>query len=104
MPSVGPALGEPSRAGVVVRETVDVVVERVEPGGRHDPRLAHRAAEPVLLDPRACHQLALPAMTAPSGQPRPFERQSVTVSAWLPIRAAEMPVATDALASRAPSR
>ena len=52
-PRVRPAFGEPPRAGVVVGEPLDVVVERVEPGGRDDPGLAHRAAEAVLLDPRA---------------------------------------------------
>ena len=45
-----------------------------------------------------------PARIAPSGQPRPFERQSVTVSKRLPISAASIPVATAALSSRAPSR
>src|SRR5215217_5960105 len=45
-----------------------------------------------------------PATTAPSGHPRPFERQSVTVSKRRPYSAAATPVATDALSSRAPSR
>ncbi len=51
-------LGERARAGVVLGEPLDVVIERVEPGRRHDPRLTHRAAEEVLLAPRAIHQLA----------------------------------------------
>ena len=38
-------LGEPARARVVVRNPVDMVVQRVQRGGRHDPRLAHRTAE-----------------------------------------------------------
>jgi hypothetical protein len=42
---------------VVVREPLDVVVERVDAGRRNDPRLAHRAAEEVLLAPRALHEL-----------------------------------------------
>ena len=54
---VGPALGEPPRPGVVVGEALDVVLERVEAGRRDDPCLPHRAAEAVLLDPRARHQL-----------------------------------------------
>ena len=45
-----------------------------------------------------------PARSAPSGQPSPFERQSVTVSKRPPISAASIPVATAAFSSRAPSR
>ena len=56
-----PGLGEPERqppgAPVVVGEPVDVVVERVQAGGRDDPRLAHRAAEQVLQPPRVAHHL-----------------------------------------------
>ena len=52
-----PALGEPARARVVVGEPLDVVVERVDAGGGDDPRLAHRAAEEVLLAPRALDRL-----------------------------------------------
>ena len=51
-------LRERACAGVVVGEPVDVVVERVEAGRSHDPGLAHRPAEEVLLAPRALHQLA----------------------------------------------
>ncbi len=75
-----PALGEPARALVVDGEPVDVVVEGVEPGGRDDPGLPHRAAEEVLLAPAPSISSAGPASSAPSGQPSPFERQSVTVS------------------------
>ncbi len=52
-----PRLGEPPRAGVVVGQPLDVVVERVQRRRRDDPGLPHRAAEEVLLAPRACHQL-----------------------------------------------
>ena len=52
-----PALGEPARAGVVVRQTLDVVVEGVHAGGGDDARLAHGAAEQVLLAPRALDRL-----------------------------------------------
>ena len=45
-----------------------------------------------------------PATSAPSGQPRPFERQSVTVSKRRPISAAGTPSAVEALKIRAPSR
>ncbi len=39
------ALREPAGVGVVLRKPVDVVVERIDAGGRHDPSLAHRASE-----------------------------------------------------------
>ena len=104
-PGRAPALREPPRPQVVVRQAVDVVVERIDAGGRDDARLAHRAAEQVLLAPRALDRRPPePASSAPSGQPRPFERQSVTVSNRRPISAAETPVAIDAFRSRAPSR
>ena len=45
-----------------------------------------------------------PATRAPSGQPRPFERQRVTVSNSRPYSAAGVPLATVAFMSRAPSR
>ena len=61
------------------------------------PGLAHRAAEAVLLDARArASARREPAISAPSGQPRPFERQSVTVSNGAPISAAGTPSATAA--------
>ncbi len=44
-----------------------------------------------------------PATTAPNGQPRPFEKQIVTVSPWRAIEAGSCPLATAALKSRAPS-
>ena len=77
-PGRGPALGEPARAGVVVGEPLDVVLERVEAGRGDDPGLAHRAAEAVLLDAGAVPSArASRRSRAPSGQPSPFERQSV---------------------------
>ena len=39
------------RALVVLGQAVDVVLQRVDPGGRDDARLAHRAAEALLEDP-----------------------------------------------------
>ena len=47
---------------------------------------------------------AEPAISAPSRQPSPFERQSVTVSNGPAISAAVTPDATAAFISRAPSR
>ena len=51
-PGLGEAAASRSRARVVVGEPLDVVVERVDAGGRDDPGLAHRAAEEVLLRAR----------------------------------------------------
>ncbi len=45
-----------------------------------------------------------PARIAPNGQPSPFEKQIVTVSASRPQTAGSMPAATAALKRRAPSR
>ena len=50
-------LGERARARVVLGEPFDVVVERVDAGGRDDARLPHRSAEQVLLPPGALDQL-----------------------------------------------
>ena len=51
-------LRERLRASVIVREPVDVVIERVQPGRGDDPGLPHRTAEDVLLAPRVLHELA----------------------------------------------
>src|SRR4029079_3258426 len=47
-----PAPPQTARAGVILGQPVDVVLERVDTGRRDDPRLAHRAPEEVLLAPR----------------------------------------------------
>ena len=75
------ALGEPPRARVVVGEPLDVVVERVELAAATIP--ACRIAPPKRNFCRQARSIssAEPARSAPSGQPSPFERQSVTVSA-----------------------
>src|SRR4029453_8973439 len=58
-----------------------------------------------VLSPRAFPiSSADPATSAPSGQPRPFERQIVTVSNCPAISAAGTPLATEALSKRQPSR
>ena len=64
------ALREPPRAGVVVGEPVDVVVERVDPGRRDDPGLPHRTAEEVLQAPRFRHQLGRAGDRAPRADSR----------------------------------
>ena len=57
---LGQALGEAARVRVVVREPVHVVVERVQAAGRHDPGLAQRAADHLLVAPRLVDELARP--------------------------------------------
>ena len=67
--------------GMVVGDAVDVVVERVERcRGRRSPpaaSLRRRSASRAAPGPSTPEE---PAIRAPSGQPRPFEKQSVTVS------------------------
>src|SRR6185436_11976129 len=46
-----PALREPVRAGVVLGQALDVMLERVDTGRRDDPGLSHGSAEQVLLPP-----------------------------------------------------
>ena len=54
---LGKPLSQPSRVRVILGEPVDVVVERVEPGSRDDPCLAHRSSEEVLETPSLRHAL-----------------------------------------------
>ncbi len=98
-------LGEPTRVCVVVREALDVVLERVEPGGGDDAGLAHRASEHVLEAPglrlalgRGCENGAEGAAEAL----REAERHRVELAPE--VSAAGTPLATDAFMSRAPSR
>ena len=58
---LGETLSEPTRAGVVLGEAVDVVLERVDTSRGDDPRLAHRAAEEVLHSPCLGHPLPRPS-------------------------------------------
>ena len=54
-PGLGEAEREPLRPRMVVRQPLDVVLERVDARGRDDPGLAHRAAEEVLEAARLAH-------------------------------------------------
>ena len=58
-------LGQQPRVRVVVGEPLDVVVERVQPGGREDADLAHAAAHPLAPHPRLGDGVAA-ARPAPS--------------------------------------
>src|SRR5215208_5771462 len=51
-PVLRKAFGEALGTGVILGEAIDVVVERVQRGGRNDAGLPHRAAEKELLPPR----------------------------------------------------
>ena len=104
-PAVGQPLGEPPRARVVLGEPLDVVVERVERRRGDHPGLAHRAAEqelPLPGLPRSAPRSR--RASRPAGSRAPSRSRAVTVSASRPYSAAGMPLATDALSSRAPSR
>ena len=105
----GPRRASPSasllRPRVVVREPVDVVVERVDARRGDDPGLAHRAAEEVLLAARLGHPLggARDERAERAAEAlREAERDRVDVAA--PISAGGTPSATAAFMSRAPSR
>ena len=100
---LGPGLGQPSRARMIFGEPLDVVVERVHPGRGDDPCLTHRAAHAVLLHRARCISSAEPAISAPSGQPSPLERHSVTVSKSDPIAPGSLRCDA-AFIRRAPSR
>src|SRR2546423_1359597 len=43
--------GEPSRRRMIVRQSLDVVPQRIYTCGGNDPRLAHRAPEELLVAP-----------------------------------------------------
>ena len=49
--NLGQPLGEAAGVGVVLAEALDVVAQGVDPAGRDDPGLAHRAAEGLLVAP-----------------------------------------------------
>src|SRR4029453_14610758 len=113
------AVREAARVLVVEGQALHVVLERVDaPAGEEAglPRAAPAAGAagrpPGGMPPpsslaarwssrtRAC----VPHTSEPTGAPRPFERQNVTVSASSAHAEAGVPVATSALKRRAPSR
>ncbi len=54
---IGARGGEPGRTGVVVGEPLDVVLERVQTGGREDADLAHPGAVALAPDARLGHRV-----------------------------------------------
>ena len=107
----GQGLGEPARVGVVLGQPVDhpvrAVRQRDEPGRGQDAGLAHPAADQLAGAARAPDELASsPTTIEPTGQPRPFERQNVTLSAGPARSIAVTPASrwpTTAFQNRAPS-
>ena len=74
---------------MVLRKPVDVVVERVDAGGRHDPSLAHRASEEMLVAPRLRHALLRPRDDRSERAAEPFgeaERDRVELAPVLRCR------------------
>src|SRR5438876_859976 len=65
-------LGETLRARVVVREPIDVMVERVEHRRRRDARLTERAAEQELPLPRPLDELGRAREHGAEGTAEPF--------------------------------
>jgi hypothetical protein len=57
---------------MIVGESLDVVLERIDPGCRDDPRLAHRTAEEVLERPRCRHRLRRPGKQSAEGTAEPL--------------------------------
>ena len=64
---------------MVLGQSHDVVVERVEPGGGQDAGLAHRAPTRRARTAGAM-SAARPAITLPTGQPSPFDKATDTTS------------------------
>ena len=65
-------LGERPRPLVILRQPLDVVVERVQTRSRDDAGLSHGAAEQVLLPPRAGHELLRTGEQRPERAPEPL--------------------------------
>ena len=103
-PARSQRVGEPTRAGVIVGEPLDHRLERDDPGRRDHARLAHarRPSGPGARAPRAITS-AGPHSSEPTGAPRPFDRQNITVSAGATSSRGDVPSATAAFQMRAPS-
>ena len=90
---------------MVLRESLDVMVERVDTGRRDDPRLPHRSSEQVLLAPRALHQFTRAGEQRAERATEAFRQtERHGVEARGDRGRARTPSATEALSRRAPSR
>ena len=82
---------------VVLGEPLDVVVERVQAGGREDPRLAHRAAEHLLAAPGLVDQGLRAGQAGADGRSQPLrEVEPRGVEAAAPTSPPSTPLATTA--------
>jgi hypothetical protein len=59
---------------VILRQTTDVVLERVEAGGGDDARLAHRAAEDLPRSPCLLNEFTLPKKKRARRAPQPLRQ------------------------------
>ena len=90
--------------GVIVRKAIDMVVEGIDAGRGANAGLAHRSAQALLPAPDFIDEIAAaPAITPPTGAPRPLEKSIQAESHPAVMSRAEIPVATQAFSSRAPS-
>ena len=96
--------GEELRLGVVLGQPLDVMLQGVQGAGRDDAGLPHAAAEHFAMTAGAMITSSEPTIAEPTGAPSPLLKQTLTVSKCSAHRRPEMPLATTALKSRAPSR
>ena len=102
---VGERVGEPPRACVVVGQPLDHRLERDDARGRDHAGLAHAAAEARRgrRAPRRSRR-PVPHSSEPTGAPKPFDRQNITVSAPRDELDGGTPSAIAAFQMRAPSQ
>ena len=60
------------RIGMVLGQTLDIVLQRVEPGGRDNARLAHGAAELVLEAPGSFDEIGRPGQNRTDRRTQPL--------------------------------
>ena len=70
--SSGESRAQLSRAFVILRQPIHVVLERINPRGRDDAGLAHRSAEPLLEDPRLLDERGRPRQHRADRSAQPF--------------------------------
>ena len=93
-----------ARPLVILGEPVHVVLQRVDPRRRHDAGLPHRAAEPLLEHPGLLDEVARPRQHGADRCAQPLgEIEPDGIERCARKCAAEVPLATTALSSRAPS-
>ncbi len=78
----GDPVREPARLLVILAETLDMMVQRIQRGRGEHARLAHRPPNIFLKRATRAIVFASPHTADPAGDPRPFEKQQETVSKW----------------------